>query len=59
MDLSYLHILEIVVLGQHGIGVTYQILTRNIFVSGEYFEHVFKCAIIGSLTFDVLAITKT
>jgi hypothetical protein len=57
MDLSYLHILEIVVLGQHGIGVTY--LTKNILVSGEYFEHVFKCAIIGSLTFDVLAITKT
>jgi hypothetical protein len=48
-----------VVLGQHGIDVTYQILTRNIFVSGEYFEHVFLSAIIGSLTFDVLAITKT
>jgi hypothetical protein len=59
MDFSYLHILEIVVLGQHGIGVTHQILTRNIFVSGEYFEHVFKCARIGSLTFDGLAITKT
>jgi hypothetical protein len=59
MTLSYLHILEIVVLGQHGRGVTYQILTRNISVSGEYFEHVFKCVIIRSLTFDVLAITKT